>query len=89
MSQANIDANTGAASPAQTEPNHFRRAVILWVVLSLIGIVVWVAIAQYVLPPSASDLDVVNDLSIVVFTALAIPVAMFVFVFLAYSLLVF
>ena len=89
MSEANIDANTGAAPPARTEPNHFRRAVILWVALSVIGIVVWVAVAQYVLPPSASDLDVVNDLSIVVFTALAIPVAMFVFVFLAYSLLVF
>ena len=89
MSEANIEGNPGTTSPAAREPNHFRRAMTLWVVLSIIGIVIWALLAQFILPQGASDLDGTDDFTIIVFTDLAIPVAMFVFVFLAYSLIFF
>ena len=91
MSEGNIEGGMIRPSPAATgqEPRHFRNVVIAWVVLSIIGIVVWIFIAPFILPAIASNIDSVDDLTIVVLTALAIPVAFFVFVFLAYSLLFF
>jgi cytochrome c oxidase subunit II len=87
----NIEGGMITPSPAATgqEPRHFRNVVIAWVIFSIIGIVVWIFIAPFILPQIASDIDSVDDLTIVVLTALAVPVAMFVFVFLAYSLLFF
>jgi len=89
MSEPNIEGSTGGASPARGEPRHLRRAIIIWAVLSVIGIAVWLAVAPFILPSAASNLESTDDLTIVVLTALSVPVAMFVWVFLGYSLFVF
>ena len=87
MSEANIEGNTGNASPA--EPRHLRRALIIWAVLSVIGIAVWLVLAQFILPAAASGLDSSDNFTFLVLTVLAVPVAMFVWVFLGYSLFAF
>ena len=87
MSEANIEGNTGNASPA--EPRHLRRALIIWAVLSVIGIAVWLALAQFILPAAASGLDSSDNFTFLVLTVLAVPVSLFVFVFLGYSLFTF
>ena len=89
MSEATNQETAGGASPARTAPNHLRRATILWLVLSAVGIVIWLPLAQFVLPTTITDEGVFDNITIVVFTALAIPVALFVYVFLAYSLFAF
>ena len=63
--------------------------MIIWVVVSIVGIIVWILLAPVILPQGASNLDSADDFTIIVLTALAVPVAVFVFVFLAYSLIVF
>lgn len=87
MSEPNIEGNAGSASPA--EPRHLRRVIIWWIVLSVVGIAIWLAVAQFILPAAVSDLDANDNFTFSVFTIVSIPVAMFVFVFLAYSLIVF
>ena len=89
MSEANIEGNAVAPAPTEPEVHHFRRAMIIWAVLSIVGIIVWILLAPYILPTVASDLDAVDDLTMVVLTAMSVPVAAFVFVFLAYSLIFF
>ncbi len=89
MSEANIQGNTGNATPAREEPNHFRRVMIIWVALSIVAIILWSLLAQFILPVAASDLDAADNGTIVLFTDLAIPVGLFVFVFLAYSMTAF
>ncbi len=87
MSDANIEGSTPGASPTPAEPRHLRRAIITWIVISVIGIVVWLLVSPYIVPLTASDLGSSQVLTFNVLTVLAVPVAMFVFVFLAYSLL--
>src|SRR5690349_6285863 len=89
MSEANIEGNAGAPELVAQEPRHFRRVMIVWVVISVVGIILWLILNPFILPKGASNLDNVDDLTINVFTVLAIPVAAFVFVFLAYSLFFF
>ncbi len=89
MSEANIEGNAGVPDLVEREPRHFRRVMTIWIVLSIVGIILWLILAPYILPKGASDLDAVDNLTIVVFGALAIPVAGFVFIFLAYSLFFF
>jgi len=89
MSEANNEGNTGSVAPAREEPNHLRRAIIIWVVLSVIGIALVIVLAQFILPPTASELGNTDNFTLTLLTALAVPVALFVFVFLAYSMLVF
>ncbi len=89
MSEANIGGNAGGISPARREPHHMRRVLTIWIISSVVVIAIWLATAQFILPAGGSTLDTVDNISISVFTILSIPVAMFVFVFLAYSLLVF
>jgi cytochrome c oxidase subunit 2 len=89
MSEATVQESGGGAPPARTEPNHLRRAVILWIVLSVIGIVIWLLVDQFILPAAITDASRFDNITIVVFTVLSIPVAMFVWVFMIYSLLVF
>lgn len=89
MSDAFVDRTAGAPVPAPAEPRHFRRVMIIWVVISVVGIVLWLILAPYILPQGASNLDAADDFTLTVFTALAVPVAAFVFVFLAYSLVFF
>ncbi|HEY7417784.1 MAG TPA: cytochrome c oxidase subunit II, partial [Ktedonobacteraceae bacterium] len=50
---------------------------------------IWLAVAQFILPVAATDLDSTDNFTILVLTILSIPVAMFVFVFLGYSMIVF
>ncbi len=88
MSEANIEGNTGSASPA-AEPRHLRRVLIIWAVLSVIVIAIWLAVAQFILPPAASSLDSSANFTFLVLTVLAVPVSLFVFVFLGYSLIAF
>ncbi len=88
MSEQNIEGNGGIA-PGRQEPRHMRRVIAIWIISSIVVIAIWLAVAQFILPEPGSAVDSVDNLSINVFTILAIPVAMFVFVFLAYSLLVF
>ena len=89
MSDANIEGSAPAASPTPAEPRHLRRAIIAWIVASIIGIVIWLLVSQYIVPPTASDLGSSQILTFNLLTVLGIPVALFVFVFLAYSLLYF
>jgi cytochrome c oxidase subunit 2 len=105
MSEVNHEENTGGVgptppsggeaappagvAPASRGPDHFRLALILWVVLSIIGMVACVFLLPLTLPPAASDLGSTDNFTIVLLTVLAVPVALFVFVFLAYSLIAF
>ena len=59
--------------------------------LSVIVIAIGLVVAPFIYPPAevASTLDRSDDFTLLVLTVLAIPVAMFVFVFLGYSLIVF
>src|SRR5260370_4769904 len=87
MSEANIEGNIGSTPPA--EPRHLRRVLIIWAVLSVIVIAIWLAVAQFILPQAASSLDGADNFTFLVLTVLAVPVSLFVFVFLGYSLIVF
>src|ERR1700690_1445842 len=97
MSINNNDENADSASstetprvlPTQREPNHLLRAVVIWAVLSVIGIAVVIPLGAIFLPAGASALETSDNFSIILLTALAIPVAFFVFVFLGYSMIVF
>ncbi len=89
MSEANIEGNGGNGSPTPAEPRHLRRVLIIWAVLSVIVIAIWLAVAQFILPQAASSLDVADNLTFLLLTVLAVPVSLFVFVFLGYSLIVF
>lgn len=89
MADDNMNENTGNAAPVRGEPNHLRRAILIWVVLSIIGIVAVVLSSPYVLPTAASSLAATDNVTMEMLTILSVPVALFVFVFLVYSLIVF
>ncbi len=89
MSDANIEGSTPSASPTPAEPHHLRRVFIIWIVVSVIGIVIWLLVSPFIVPQTTSDLGSSQILTFNMLTVLAVPVAMFVFVFLAYSLLFF
>lgn len=84
MSEPNIEGNAGNATPA-AEPNHLQRAIIIWIVLSVIGIAIWLAVSQFILPTAASPLGEGDNFTFSTLTVISIPVALFVFVFLGYS----
>ena len=88
MSEPNIEGNAGNATPA-AEPNHLQRAIIIWIVLSVIGIAIWLAVSQFILPTAASPLGEGDNFTFSTLTVISIPVALFVFVFLGYSFLSF
>ncbi len=83
------NATTGGAAPVRGEPNHLRRAIIIWAVLSVLGIVAVVLSSPYILPVAASGLGATDNVTMEMLTILSVPVALFVFVFLIYSLIVF
>src|SRR5437868_12348086 len=81
MSETNIEGNSRATSPAGREPDHFRRVMIIWIVVSIMGIVIWALLSPVILPKRASYLDGTYELTITVLTNLPIPLSKFVFVF--------
>ena len=83
------NSDEASVSPTQKEPNHLRRAVIIWLVLSVIGIALAIILVPLILPAGASALETSDNFSMALLTALAVPVALFVFVFLGYSMIVF
>lgn len=89
MSEEQSNGTTGETPPARQEPNHLRRAIIIWAVLSVIGIALVIIVMPYFLPVSASSLDSADDFTFIVFSVLSMPVGLFVFVFLGYSLFAF
>lgn len=80
---------TMAGMPPQAEPHHLRRVLVQWVILSVLGVVGTVLALPSILPQTGSDSERFANLTIVVFTAAAVPVVLFVWVFLGYSLVVF
>ncbi len=75
-----------ATVPPQAQPNHLRRCVILWAVLSVLGMVAAFFGTAQLVPTSASDAERFANVTIVVFTVASVPVAFFVWVFMGYSL---
>jgi cytochrome c oxidase subunit II len=71
------------------EPEHLRRVLAIWVALSVVGVAAAIVLTPRLMPPAASDAADFDRLTVVVFTAAAVPVALFVWVFLGYSLVVF
>jgi cytochrome c oxidase subunit II len=61
----------------------------IWVALSVVGVVAAILLTPLLMPPAASDAATFDKVTVVVFTAAAVPVALFVWVFLGYSLVVF
>jgi cytochrome c oxidase subunit II len=80
--------DTGAPADAGSV-SHIRRVLILWIVLSIIGVVATVIIFPLINPTSASATSSFANTTNVVFTALAMPVVMFVLAFVFYSLYTF
>ncbi len=89
MADDNTNENTGSTAPVSREPNHLRRAIIIWIVLSIIGMVLVIVTSPFVLPAAASGLDATDNITMEMLTILSVPVAFFVFVFLIYSLIAF
>jgi len=81
----------GAGQPAGLPGGrrHIRRVLTIWVALSLVCIALVVLIVPLVTPNSASTVAGFASLTDLVFTVLAVPVALFVWVFVFYSLIVF
>ncbi|HVS05831.1 MAG TPA: cytochrome c oxidase subunit II [Candidatus Dormibacteraeota bacterium] len=57
--------------------------------LSVVGVAAAIVLTPLLMPPPASDAAAFANLTVVVFTAAAVPVALFVWVFLGYSLVAF
>lgn len=66
-----------------------RRVLTIWLVLSVVGIVVVILLGPVVNPTSASASAGFANLTNVLFTAMAVPVGLFVWVFVGYSLVMF
>jgi cytochrome c oxidase subunit II len=80
------DAEPGAS---HNEPRHVRRILRLWVVLSVVCIAIAIAINPLIAPKSASSVAGFANLTDLLFTVLAIPVGLFVWLFIGYSLVAF
>jgi cytochrome c oxidase subunit 2 len=77
-----------AASPSG-EVNHIRRVLRIWAILSVIGVILVILLSAAVNPSRASSVAGFASLTDLVFTALAVPVGLFVWVFIFYSVFVF
>lgn len=69
--------------------SHVRRVLVIWVVLSVVCIGLVLVIVPLVSPKSASSVAGFANLTDLLFTVLAVPVALFVWVFIFYSVVVF
>jgi cytochrome c oxidase subunit II len=79
----------GESVGVQGGRGHIRRVLMIWAVLSVVCIALTVLIIPLVTPKSASSVAGFGNLTILVFTVLAVPVALFVWVFVFYALAVF
>ncbi len=79
----------GPVTSAAPEVSHVRRVLKIWAALSVIGVVLVLVLAPIVNPSSASASAGFANLTNVLFTAMAVPVGLFVWVFVGYSLVVF
>jgi cytochrome c oxidase subunit 2 len=80
---------TGAGAAGSGEVNHIRRVLRVWVLASIVGIVLSFLFVPLLSPGSATSVAGFANLTDLVFTVLAVPVAMFVWVFIFYSVFVF
>jgi cytochrome c oxidase subunit II len=79
----------GAPVARPGSPSHVRRVLQIWVVLSVIGVALVIVLAPIVNPTSASATAGFANLTDLVFTAIAVPIGLFVWVFVFYSLYTF
>jgi len=79
----------GEPAGGQSGRGHIRRVLTIWAVLSVVCIALCVLIVPLVGTKSASSVAGFANLTDLVFTVLAVPVALFVWVFVFYSLAVF
>ncbi|HYB23711.1 MAG TPA: cytochrome c oxidase subunit II [Solirubrobacteraceae bacterium] len=82
------DDATGVAD-GSAHGGHIRRILRLWLVLSVICIALVFVINPLIAPESASSVAGFANLTDLIFTALAVPVALFVWLFVGYSVVVF
>jgi cytochrome c oxidase subunit II len=77
--------------PGQTDggPRHGRRVLIIWAVLSVVGVALVFVLGSVVNSAPGSSDAVFAKLTNVLFTALGVPVALFVWVYVGYSVIVF
>ncbi len=80
---------TGQTARGRDGRGHMRRMLTIWAVLSAVCIALAVVIVPLITPKSASSVAGFANLTVLVFTVLAVPVALFVWVFIFYSLIVF
>ena len=66
-----------------------RRVLVIWAVLSVVGIALTLVIVPIISPKSASSVAGFANLTDLLFSVLAVPVGLFVWVFVFYSLIVF
>jgi len=82
--------NPGGGTPAAPgETNHIRRVVRLWIAASIVGIALSFVFVPLISPGTGSSVAGFANLTDLVFTVLAVPVAMLVWVFIFYSVFVF
>jgi cytochrome c oxidase subunit 2 len=77
------------AGPDRSETHHFRNVILLWAALSIIGMLLVGFFGSSFFPPTASDVGNAANFTFVLLSVLSIPVALFVFVFLGYSMFAF
>ena len=81
--------DTGEPARGRDGRGHIRRVLTIWAVLSVVCIALVLVIVPLVTPKSASSVAGFANLTLLVFTVLAVPVALFVWVFVFYTLFVF
>ncbi len=72
-----------------SEPSHIRRVLTIWAVLSVLCVGAVFVLVPIVERPTASSVAGFASLTDLIFTALAVPVALFVWVFVFYSVYTF
>jgi cytochrome c oxidase subunit II len=87
--------SSGASGPDVSSPppvhevSHVRRVITIWAVLSVICVAGVLLLGAVVNPTSGSSDAAFASLTNVLFTAMAVPVALFVWVFVGYSVVTF
>jgi len=81
--------DSAGAPKRNGEVGHVRRILKLWVVLSVICVAMVLLINPVIAPKSGTSVAGFANLTDLVFTALAVPVALFVWLFVGYSVVVF